>query len=74
MRWCFLTRTSTIAAGFPFSRRMATKAEFFCTEATRDLAYWMLQDSAIIQEKDVEYVNKRRARQNKKLFEPLYTP
>jgi metallo-beta-lactamase family protein len=33
----------------------------------------MLLDSAHIQESDVIYVNKRRARQGKALFEPLYT-
>jgi metallo-beta-lactamase family protein len=33
----------------------------------------MLLDSARIQEKDVEFVNKRRAKQGKNLFEPLYT-
>ncbi|OGV08988.1 MAG: MBL fold metallo-hydrolase [Stygiobacter sp. RIFOXYB2_FULL_37_11] len=32
----------------------------------------MLQDSAHIQEKDVEYVNKKRKRDGKELFEPLY--
>jgi metallo-beta-lactamase family protein len=33
----------------------------------------MLRDSAHIQESDVEYVNRKRARQGKTLFEPLYT-
>jgi metallo-beta-lactamase family protein len=32
----------------------------------------MLQDCAHIQEKDVEFVNKRRKKQGKNLFEPLY--
>ncbi len=45
----------------------------YCTSATKDLAVVMLRDSAHIQEKDVEYVNKRRAKKGKKLFEPLYT-
>ncbi len=45
----------------------------YCTSATKDLAVVMLRDSAHIQEKDVEYVNKRRAKQGKNLFEPLYT-
>ena len=45
----------------------------WCTSATRDLATAMLQDSAHIQENDVKYVNKRRRRQGKRLFEPLYT-
>lgn len=49
------------------------KGDIFCTSATRDLCSIMLMDSASIQEKDVEYVNRRRQKQGKKLFEPLYT-
>jgi metallo-beta-lactamase family protein len=45
----------------------------YATSATRDLDAYMLLDSAHIQESDVAYVNKRRARQGKRLFEPLYT-
>ncbi|MBN2499647.1 MAG: MBL fold metallo-hydrolase, partial [Anaerolineales bacterium] len=41
--------------------------------ATAHLTEIMLQDSARIQESDVRFVNKRRARQGKHLFEPLYT-
>ena len=44
-----------------------------CTHATRDLCSIMLQDSGYIQEKDAEYVNKRRARKGQKPVEPLYT-
>jgi len=44
-----------------------------CTSATRDLCEIMLQDSGYLQEKDVEYVNKKRRKQGKNLFEPLYT-
>jgi metallo-beta-lactamase family protein len=45
----------------------------YATSATRDLDAYMLIDSAHIQESDVTYVNKRRAKQGKRLFEPLYT-
>jgi metallo-beta-lactamase family protein len=45
----------------------------FTTPATVDLCEIMLLDSAHIQEKDVEFVNKNRARQGKNPFEPLYT-
>jgi metallo-beta-lactamase family protein len=48
------------------------KGDIFCTSATRDLCAAMLMDSAFIQERDVEFVNRRRKRQGKKLFEPLY--
>jgi metallo-beta-lactamase family protein len=43
------------------------------TQATRDLCQWMLRDSAHIQERDVEYVNKRRKKESRTAFEPLYT-
>jgi metallo-beta-lactamase family protein len=42
------------------------------TSATRDLAAIMLLDSAKIQTNDVKYVNKKRKRQKKNLFQPLY--
>lgn len=44
----------------------------YCTPATRDLCSIMLQDSAYIQEKDTEFVNKRRAKKGEPLFNPLY--
>ncbi len=47
--------------------------DIYCTSATRDLCSIMLLDSAYIQEKDVIYVNKKRKKQGKNLFEPLYT-
>jgi len=48
------------------------RGEILATPATRDLCDIMLRDSAYLQERDVEYVNKKRARQGKNLFEPLY--
>ncbi|MCX7797412.1 MAG: MBL fold metallo-hydrolase [Melioribacter sp.] len=47
--------------------------KIFTTFATRDLAAIMLQDSAHIQIKDVEFVNKKRKKRGQNLFEPLYT-
>jgi metallo-beta-lactamase family protein len=47
--------------------------DIYSTPATRDLCSVMLLDSAYIQEKDVMYVNKKRKKQGKNLFEPLYT-
>ncbi|MCX8094142.1 MAG: MBL fold metallo-hydrolase [Candidatus Goldbacteria bacterium] len=49
------------------------KGPVFCTHATKDLCDLMLPDSAYVQMKDLEYVNKKRAKQGKNLFEPLYT-
>jgi metallo-beta-lactamase family protein len=47
--------------------------DIFCTSATRDLCAVMLMDSAFIQEKDVEFVNRRRKKNGQHPFEPLYT-
>jgi len=41
------------------------KGSIHCTSATVELAEIMLKDSAFLQEKDVEFVNKIRAKQNK---------
>jgi metallo-beta-lactamase family protein len=49
------------------------KGPVFATRATQDLCSAMLRDSAKIQERDVEFVNRRRRKQGKNLFEPLYT-
>lgn len=49
------------------------RGPILATPATIDLCEIMLLDSAHIQAKDVEYVNKKRARQGKRPFEPLYT-
>jgi metallo-beta-lactamase family protein len=49
------------------------QGDVICTPATRDLCSVMLMDSAYIQEKDVEFVNKRRRKRGKVPFEPLYT-
>jgi len=45
----------------------------YTTSATVDLCQIMLRDSAYLQEKDLKFVNKKRSKQNKNLFEPLYT-
>ncbi len=49
------------------------RGPIYCTTATHDLAVALLRDSAHIQEKDVEYVNKKRLRQNLPPVKPLYT-
>ena len=54
--------------------RQGYRGPIYATPATRDLADVMLRDSAFLQEKDVEFVNKRRGRQGKRLFEVLYDP
>ena len=48
------------------------KGKVYSTHATRDLCELMLPDSAYVQMKDLEYVNKKRVKQGKAPFEPLY--
>lgn len=48
------------------------RGHIICTYATRDLAAVMLRDSAKIQAYDIEYLNKKRARQNLPLLAPIY--
>ncbi len=45
----------------------------YCHYATRDLVQIMLRDAAYINEKDVEWENRKRRRKGLKLREPLYT-
>ncbi len=47
--------------------------DIICTFATRDLCSTMLLDSGYIQERDAEFVNKKRARKNEPPIEPVYT-
>lgn len=49
------------------------KGKIFSTFATHDLCNYMLKDSAHVQAKDVEYVNKKREKKKQNLFELLYT-
>ncbi|HEY8404896.1 MAG TPA: MBL fold metallo-hydrolase [Flavobacteriales bacterium] len=49
------------------------RGKIYCSHATRDLAEILLLDSAHIQEMDLKYVNKRRAKQGKEPYEVLYT-
>lgn len=45
----------------------------YCTHATHDLVRIMLRDSAHIQERDAEFLNKKAIKQGKPLVTPLYT-
>lgn len=49
------------------------KGNIWCTAATRNLCTYMLMDSGYIQEQDILYVNKKRARNGEPPLEPLYT-
>lgn len=47
--------------------------KIFCTDATRELSVLLLEDSAEIQESDVNYHNKSSKAQGAPLLQPLYT-
>lgn len=49
------------------------RGKVYCTKATKELCEIMLPDSGHIQETEIEWENRKRARQNKKLLDPLYT-
>lgn len=49
------------------------RGDIVCTSATRDLCASMLRDSGHIQEKDAEYVNKKRKNRGEPPVEPIYT-
>lgn len=61
------------AGNLPSLVRRGFKGEIYSTFATKDLCSIMLLDSAHIQEKDIEFVNKKRVKQGKNPFEILYT-
>jgi metallo-beta-lactamase family protein len=49
------------------------RGPIYCTRATKSLCEVMLKDSAFIQEKDVEFVNKKHKKQRLPPVAPLYT-
>lgn len=56
----------------PALTRQGFKGPIFTTTPTRDLLHVMLKDAAFLQEKDVEWENKKRARAGKEPVLPLY--
>lgn len=63
------------SGNLPGLHRAGFKGPIFCTEATADITYIMLRDSARIQQEDAKYLRKRRKREGKKggpPIEPLY--
>ena len=70
---CILTHAHIDHSGnVPTAMVRGFDGKVYSTYATRDLCELMLPDSAYIQEKDLEYVNKKRKKQGKVLFELLY--
>ena len=72
---CILSHAHIDHSGnLPSLVKSGFRGRIITTPATRDLCEIMLADSAYLQVQDVAYVNKKRARQGKNPFEPLYTP
>jgi metallo-beta-lactamase family protein len=53
--------------------RQGFRGDILCTPATRDLCASMLADSGHIQERDVEFVNKKRGKKGEPPVQPIYT-
>jgi metallo-beta-lactamase family protein len=60
------------SGNLPTLARHGFRGKVYCTPATRDLCEIMLRDSAYLQMRDLQVVNRKRAQQGKNLFEPLY--
>lgn len=61
------------SGNLPSLVRQGFEGTIYATAATRDLCSIMLQDSAHVQQLDVEHVNKKHARRGEPPVEPLYT-
>jgi metallo-beta-lactamase family protein len=61
------------SGNIPQFSKLGFNGQVLCTSATRDLSSFMLQDSAYLQEKDAEFVSKRRAKRHEPPVKPLYT-
>jgi len=57
----------------PYMYKLGFRGSIVCTNATRDLCAIMLADSAHIQELDVKWFNKKRARDRQSPVEPIYS-
>ncbi|MES2838359.1 MAG: MBL fold metallo-hydrolase [Bacteroidota bacterium] len=57
----------------PLLVKQGFAGKIFSTSATFDLCAIMLADTAHIQENDLKYINKRKAKSGEKLLKPLYT-
>jgi metallo-beta-lactamase family protein len=69
----FLSHAHTDHAGnIPNLVKKGFEGPIKTTPGTRDLSQWMILDSARIQEKDTEFVNRKRAQRGEPPMEPLY--
>jgi metallo-beta-lactamase family protein len=56
----------------PLLTKHGYKGPIYCTHATRDLCNYMLMDSAYIQEREIEWMKKKKKYKNGNIPEPLY--
>lgn len=61
------------AGNIPNLVKSGFNGDIICTHATRDLCAVMLLDSGHIQERDVEFVNKKARKRGEPEVEPIYT-
>jgi metallo-beta-lactamase family protein len=61
------------AGNLPNLVKSGYNGPIYCTPATHDLCDIMLKDSAYIQERDTEFVNKKHEKKHQPPVEPLYT-
>jgi metallo-beta-lactamase family protein len=60
------------SGNLPQLMRNGFRGKVFARQSTVDLCSVMLRDSCFLQKRDLEYVNRKRRAQGKRLFEPLY--
>ncbi len=56
----------------PYLVKGGYKGPIYCTHATRDLCNYMLADSAYIQQREVEWMEKKKKKNPEEVVEPLY--
>ncbi len=61
------------SGNLPNLAKQGFTGKVFATSATADLCEVMLRDSAHVQEQDIAYVNKQKAKRGEKPFKVLYT-
>lgn len=61
------------SGNLPLLVKQGFNGSIYCTPATIDVCEVLLMDSAKIQENDIAFVNKRRAKEGKPLLKPSYT-
>lgn len=57
----------------PYMTKNGFRGQIICTYATKDLCQFMLQDSAYIQEREVEFMNRHKQELGSEPIEPLYS-